>query len=61
MPLSNIITFDTRAIVLFLSIVIGHPLLYFIFEATVLEWVRYYARYRHESFCRKFYETLSAA
>ena len=61
MPLSNIITFDTRAIVLFLSIVVGHPLLYFIFEATVLEWVRYYARYRHESFCRKFYETLSAA
>ncbi len=61
MPLSNIITFDTRAIVLFLSVVTGHPLAYFIFEATVLEAVRYYARYRHESFCRKFYLTLSAA
>ena len=61
MPLSNIITFDTRAIVLFLSVVTGHPLAYFIFEATVLEGVRYYARYRHESFCRKFYLTLSAA
>ena len=60
MPLSNIITFDTRAIVLFLSVVTGHPLAYFIFEATVLEDVRYYARYRHESFCRKFYLTLSA-
>ena len=31
MPLSNIITFDTRAIVLFLSILIGHPWVYFIF------------------------------
>ena len=61
MPLSNIITFDTRAIVLFLSILIGHPWVYFIFEATVLEAVRYYARYRHESFCHKFYQTLSAA
>lgn len=61
MPLSNIITFDTRAIVLFLSVVTGHPLAYFIFEATVLEGVRYYARYRHESFSRKFYLTLSAA
>ena len=61
MPLSNIITFDTRAIVLFVSVVIGQPLVYFIFEATVLEAVRYYARYRHESFCRKFHQILSAA
>ena len=60
MPLSNIITFDTRFIVLFLSILVGLPWLYFIFEATVLEAVRYYARYRHEAFCRKFYQILSA-
>lgn len=60
MPLSNIITFDTRAIVLFLSIVVGRPWIYFVFEGTVLEAVRHYARYRHESFCRKFYQKLSA-
>lgn len=59
MPLCNIITFDTRVIVLFLSLIIGHPWIYFIFEATVLEAVRYYARHRHETFCCKFYQILS--
>lgn len=61
MPLCNIITFDTRFAALFLSLVVGHPWIYFVFEATVLEAVRYYARYRHEAFCRKFRQTLSAA
>ncbi|MBR6032839.1 MAG: CDP-alcohol phosphatidyltransferase family protein [Bacteroidaceae bacterium] len=61
MPLSNIITFDTRIIVLFLSLAAGLPWIYFIFEATVLEAVRYYARHRHEAFCHRFYQTLSAA
>lgn len=61
MPLSNIITFDTRIIVLFLSLVAGLPWIYFIFEATVLEAVRHYARRRHEAFCHRFYQTLSAA
>ena len=61
MPLCNIITFDTRFAALFLSLVVGHPWIYFVFEATVLEAVRYYARYRHETFCRKFRQTLSAA
>jgi len=60
MPLCNIITFDTRVCVLFLSLIVGHPWIYFVFEATVLEAVRYYARHRHESFCHKFYQTLSA-
>lgn len=61
MPLSNIITFDTRIIVLFLSLAAGLPWIYFIFEATVLEAVRHYARRRHEAFCHRFYQTLSAA
>jgi len=61
MPLSNIITFDTRIIVLFLSLAAGLPWIYFIFEATVLEAVRHYARHRHEAFCHKFYQKLSAA
>ena len=61
MPLCNIITFDTRAIVLFLSLLVGHPWIYFIFEATVLEAVRYYLIHRHESLCRKCRQTLSPA
>jgi len=61
MPLCNIITFDTRIGVLFLSLLIGRPWVYFIFEATVLEAVRFYTRHRHEAFCRKFHQTLSAA
>ena len=60
MPLCNIITFDTRVIVLFLTLIIGHPWIYFIFEATVLEAVRHYTRHCHETFCRKFYHILSA-
>lgn len=61
MPLCNIITFDTRAIVLFLSLLAGRPWLYFVFEATVLEAVRYYLRHRHESLCRECRITLSEA
>ncbi len=60
MPLCNIITFDTRVIVLFVSLIVGYPWAYFVFEATVLEIVRYYARYRHESFCLTFQKMLSA-
>lgn len=60
MPLCNIITFDTRVGVLFLSLVIGHPWVYFIFEATVLEAVRLYTCHRHEAFCYKFHQKLCA-
>ena len=37
MPLCNILTFDTRVGVLFLSLLVGHPWIYIIFEITVLE------------------------
>lgn len=61
MPLCNIMTFDTRVIVLFISLLVGQPLFYFIFEGTALEAVRYCARHRHETFCRKFRHTLAAS
>lgn len=51
MPLTNILTFDTRVIVLFLSIGFGVPWLYFIFESTVLELIRFYMIRRHEAIC----------
>ena len=53
MPLTNIITFDTRVIVLFLCIGFGIPWLYFIFESTVLEAIRFHMIGRHERLCER--------
>ena len=61
MPLCNILTFDTRVGVLFLSMFIGHPWVYFLFEMTVLEALRFYMIRRHEKFCCKLYQTLLPA
>lgn len=52
MPLTNILTFDTRVIVLFITTALGHPWIYFIFESTVLEAIRYYMIARHNALCR---------
>ena len=54
MPITNILTFDTRAGVLFLSVLVGHPWIYFVFESTVLEFLRYRMIHRHETFCLKY-------
>ena len=59
MPLCNILTFDTRVGVLFLSLLIGHPWIYIIFEITVLEILRFYTRHRHEALCHKLHQKLS--
>ena len=60
MPLCNILTFDTRVGVLFLSMFVGHPWIYFVFEMTVLEALRLYTIHRHESFCHKLHQKLCA-
>ena len=60
MPLCNILTFDTRVGVLFLSMFVGHPWIYFIFEMTVLEALRFYTLHRHEAFCHKLHQKLCA-
>ena len=54
MPITNILTFDTRAGVLFLSVLIGMPWIYFVFESTILEILRYWMIHRHETFCQKY-------
>jgi len=54
MPITNILTFDTRAGVLFVSVLIGMPWIYFVFESTVLEVLRYWMIHRHETFCLKY-------
>ena len=59
MPLTNILTFDTRVGVLFLSLLLGQPWVWPLFECTVLEAIRFRMRNRHERLCRHMYQDLS--
>ena len=59
MPITNILTFDTRAGVLFLSVIIGMPWIYFVFEATALELLRYWMIHTHETFCQKYIDEIN--
>ena len=58
MKYANILTFNTRAIVLYISILVGQPWLYPLFEATVMAALYYYMRARHERLCRELSATL---
>ena len=58
MKYTNILTFDTRVGVLFLSLFIGIPLVYPLFEIFVLEPLRFYMKHRHEGFCHEFYKEI---
>lgn len=60
MPLTNILTFDTRVGVLFLSLLAGLPWIWPLFECTVLEVIRYRMRARHEALCQRIYQELTA-
>ena len=55
MPLTNILTFDTRVGVLFISLIAGIPGLWPLFECTVLEVIRYRMRKRHEALSLQLY------
>lgn len=55
MKYTNILTFDTRAAVLFLSVLCGKPWVFLLFEVTVLNVLFFYMRYRHERLCRGLY------
>ena len=52
MPLCQILTFDARAGVLFVSLFVGLPWLYPLLEATAFEALRIYTNVRHEHFCK---------
>lgn len=54
MPLTNILTHNTRAIVLFVACLVDQTWIYPLFEITVLAAIYYYMRYRHEKMCREF-------
>lgn len=54
MKYTNMLSFNTRVIALFISIIVRMPWLYFAFELTVLNLMLVYMILRHESICRIF-------
>lgn len=53
MKYANILTFNTRAIALYISLLIGMPWLYLVFEIVVMNILFFYMRGKHESLCAK--------
>jgi len=53
MWMTNTLTHNTRAIVMFVSCLIDEPWIYPLFEITVLAALYYYMHYRHEKMCRE--------
>ena len=60
MKYTNILTFNTRAIVLYLSVLTAVPYVYFLFELTVLTAIYCYMHYRHERMCTVLYHQYAA-
>ncbi len=60
MKWTNILSFNTRAIALFVSVLIGWPWLYFVFELIVLNAIFVHMIYTHEKFSRSFSEAVKA-
>ena len=58
MKYTNMLTFNTRVIALFIALLINLPWLYFIFELTVLNVMLIYMVVRHEKICADFNKQL---
>ena len=61
MKYTNILTFNTRAIALFLSLFIDEPWLYFVFEITLMSFLFFYMRHKHETLCKRLYKELTSS
>ena len=59
MKYANILTFNTRAIVLYISLLVGFPWLYLLFEIVIMNALFFYMRHKHESLCEKLNAELS--
>lgn len=57
MPIANALTFNCRAITLFVSLMLGLPWLYWVMELTVFNALCIYMVCRHESVCRQLVRT----
>lgn len=60
MKYTNMLSFNTRVIALFISLFIRMPWLYFVFELTVLNAMLIYMIFTHERFCAAFTKELAA-
>lgn len=60
MKWTNVLSFNTRAIVLFISMLIKLPWIYFVFELTVLNIILVYMVFTHEKNCKEFSEQIEA-
>lgn len=58
MPLMDLLTFNGRSIILFISILFNIVWLYFLWEIVVLNVVRFSLRRKHESFSKKMKEKI---
>lgn len=58
MKYTNILSFNWRVIVLFVSLLAGQPWLYFVAELTLGNALLVYMMYRHEKICKLFSEEL---
>lgn len=56
MKYTNILTFNTRAVVLILAVLVDQAWLYFLFELTVLNLILWFMVRRHEGICRRLRE-----
>lgn len=54
MPIANALTFNCRAITLFVSLMLGLPWLYWAAEITVFNGLYYYMNRKHEKICHQF-------
>lgn len=54
MKYTNILSFNTRCIALFISVLVGWPWMYFVFELTVLNILLVYMVTKHEKICKQF-------
>ncbi len=56
MKYANILTFNCRAIALYISMLVGEPWLYIAFEIFILTSLFLYMRHRHETMCKGLYD-----
>lgn len=61
MKYTNILSFNTRVIALFVSLLINEPWLYFVFELTVLNGLLVYMVWQHERLSNKLYKEIQTS
>lgn len=60
MKYANVLTFNCRAITLYVACLIDEPWIYPVVEIVVFTSLSFYLQHRHEQMCRQFYEKLKA-